>query len=216
MNKASASAETRIQKKQSAVKRNPHRETRKYFTRPAQLMLRLESDDKNVFYSMSAQRSIIGRSLMAPIFIDDDRVSREHAAIDIDRGSYFVVDLGSTNGTWVNEKRVNDPVKVKFGDVIRIGEAIFHVDLKSIKGKVQIKNNATNIMVASKVVPKQKAVKSSMANAANDILKIYKRNRKKLSKMSTVEFEVKKRQFLQWITIIICLVVIIAAMFSTQ
>jgi hypothetical protein len=50
-------------------------------------------------------------------------VSRRHAIIRRDEDCYEIIDLGSTNGTWVNGKRVapNAPCRLSSGDIIRLG-----------------------------------------------------------------------------------------------
>ena len=218
MTKAGLAVQTRIQRRQPLVKKKAKskREARKYFTRPAQLMLRLEAEDKNVFYSMAAKRSIIGRSLMAPIFVDDDRVSREHAAIDIDRGHYYVVDLGSTNGTWVNSKRVKDPVKVHYGDTIRVGETVLYVDLKSEKPKLRVKSDVTNVMISKNATLARRKRIIVQEKLFKNFINFIKKHKKQWSKMTAEDVEMKKRQAMQWIGILLCLVVIIAAMFVSQ
>lgn len=67
----------------------------------------------------------IGRSGSCGIWVDDDSVSRLHAAIGIrDSGEVVISDLGSANGTWVNSQVVNtgEARKVAAGDRIRIGD----------------------------------------------------------------------------------------------
>jgi len=66
----------------------------------------------------------IGRSKDCDITIDSDRVSREHARIEAaDELGLLLVDLGSTNGTFVNQKRVAGRVFVKDGDILHFGKA---------------------------------------------------------------------------------------------
>src|SRR5215813_14713654 len=68
-----------------------------------------------------AQEVILGRSTECQLQVDDDGISRRHARVGIDQnGQFRVVDLGSTNGTYVNGVRV-DAVVLKDGDKIQIG-----------------------------------------------------------------------------------------------
>ena len=55
------------------------------------------------FYFEEKQPIIIGRSPACDITIVTDGVSRNHLKVEAKDGSYFVTDLGSTNGTFVNE-----------------------------------------------------------------------------------------------------------------
>ncbi|MGH7270638.1 MAG: GGDEF domain-containing protein, partial [Polyangiaceae bacterium] len=65
----------------------------------------------------------IGRSNGNDLFIDQESISRHHARITFDAGSYVIADLGSTNGTFVNDHRVTAQ-KLRDGDQLRIGRSI--------------------------------------------------------------------------------------------
>lgn len=67
---------------------------------------------------------IIGRDSTCDLVVQDDSVSRKHAAIEIDKTVYTVQDLGSTNGVHVNDSPV-DRCELKAGDRIRFGKHIF-------------------------------------------------------------------------------------------
>lgn len=66
----------------------------------------------------------IGRSSKNDIQITDPKVSGEHAKIVEQNGHYKLYDLGSTNGTWVNEHRVRQPVLLDADDQIRFGDNV--------------------------------------------------------------------------------------------
>jgi diguanylate cyclase (GGDEF)-like protein len=68
----------------------------------------------------------IGRSSRNDLPIDQESVSRHHARITSSntRGGHFIEDLGSTNGTWVNDERVTAKRALKDGDQIRVGRSI--------------------------------------------------------------------------------------------
>jgi len=68
----------------------------------------------------------IGRSSKCDLTIDQDSVSRHHARIARSReGHYTVADLGSTNGTYVNDLHVGDQHALTDGDQVKIGRTIF-------------------------------------------------------------------------------------------
>lgn len=70
--------------------------------------------------------SSIGRDRDNDIVLDSDSVSRRHAKIEHRDGNFFVVDLDSTNGTFVNDEP--EPVTaspLRRGDQIKIGDTIF-------------------------------------------------------------------------------------------
>jgi pSer/pThr/pTyr-binding forkhead associated (FHA) protein len=51
----------------------------------------------------------------------DGAVSTRHCQIGIERGQVVLRDLGSTNGTWVNGRRIAEPVQLRDGDLVRLG-----------------------------------------------------------------------------------------------
>lgn len=65
----------------------------------------------------------IGRAKTNSVCIPSEKVSRLHALVHIqERGQHWLVDLGSRNGTYLNNQRVVQPVRLNDGDVILIGE----------------------------------------------------------------------------------------------
>jgi hypothetical protein len=64
----------------------------------------------------------IGRADACQIQISDTYASQFHARIYGQNGSWYVEDLGSTNGTYVNQRRITAPVEVKAGDRVRVGK----------------------------------------------------------------------------------------------
>jgi len=63
----------------------------------------------------------VGRAPDNTLVLDDGQVSRRHALIQPQgEGEFWLVDLGSSNGTYLNERRIFQPVELKNGDVIRL------------------------------------------------------------------------------------------------
>jgi pSer/pThr/pTyr-binding forkhead associated (FHA) protein len=71
---------------------------------------------------------VIGRE-GADLTIEDPELSRRHARVRPVDGGVEVEDLGSTNGTFVNGARVTTPRRLTRGDVVRVGQTDFRVDL---------------------------------------------------------------------------------------
>jgi len=67
----------------------------------------------------------IGRTRNNQLVVADQRVSRRHAIIHAQGGEYWLVDLGSRNGTSVGDRRVSQPVRLRDGDRIGICSFIF-------------------------------------------------------------------------------------------
>jgi len=66
---------------------------------------------------------ILGRKNDCAIIVDDDKASREHAKIFKEGGAFYVEDLSSSNGTYLNDIQI-DKRRLNFGDKIRIGRTI--------------------------------------------------------------------------------------------
>ncbi len=67
----------------------------------------------------------IGRSPETDLPLFDNSVSRQHAMLIRGQDGYVVRDLGSTNGTFVNEKVIESDCSLRSGDTIRIGSFLF-------------------------------------------------------------------------------------------
>ena len=65
----------------------------------------------------------IGRAASCDLVVSDNYVSNVHARIFAKDGAYWLEDLGSTNGTYVNRGKVSVPVAIGPGDEVRVGKA---------------------------------------------------------------------------------------------
>lgn len=72
--------------------------------------------------------NVIGRTPDSGIIVEDPRVSRRHAVIRQQEDGYWFVDLGSTNGSYINGKRVTTSQLLAPGDTIRISQRNFRFD----------------------------------------------------------------------------------------
>lgn len=71
----------------------------------------------------------LGRSADSTFSLEDDYASARHAQlVRADDQTWILKDLESTNGTYVNGRRVTDPVRVGTGDVIRIGRTLMRLE----------------------------------------------------------------------------------------
>ena len=99
-------------------------------------------------YTLKPGKNVIGRDSNSDIALNDDASSAFHAEIDYDQTNNTVTirDLGSTNGTFVNGKRIYTPQALQHEDQIRIGYCIItiiqpesHSDLKSFARQARTK-----------------------------------------------------------------------------
>ena len=70
---------------------------------------------------------LIGRGPDAAIRLADDYVSTRHARIAASNDQWFVEDLGSTNGTYVGQARINQPMTLALGTQVRIGKTVIEL-----------------------------------------------------------------------------------------
>ncbi|MFL5311313.1 MAG: adenylate/guanylate cyclase domain-containing protein [Myxococcales bacterium] len=67
------------------------------------------------------EENVLGRSTQATVRLADREVSRKHSQIDREGQDFVLRDLGSSNGTFVNGKRIFGPTRLKDGDEVLIG-----------------------------------------------------------------------------------------------
>ena len=80
-------------------------------------------DGPGTRHVLSSGRNVIGRGTEADIRLPDTGVSRKHVDVVLDSGTAICEDLGSTNGTLVNGRRITRQ-PLADGDVIRIGHSV--------------------------------------------------------------------------------------------
>ena len=68
-----------------------------------------------------------GRDPSASVALEDDQASRRHARISVQGGQAVAEDLGSTNGTYVNDQPISGPRPLQADDRIRIGGTVFQL-----------------------------------------------------------------------------------------
>jgi pSer/pThr/pTyr-binding forkhead associated (FHA) protein len=93
---------------------------------PAELIV-LTGNAERDRVRLRPQGHVVGRSSDADISIDDPYSSEFHARVGVQDDRVVVHDLGSTNGTYVNGRRVTTPTAVSKGDTVQIGKTILEV-----------------------------------------------------------------------------------------
>ena len=87
----------------------------------AALVIRAGGGRVGESFPLSAERMTIGRRPDSDIFLDDVTVSRDHALLVRRSGDYFLDDLGSLNGTYVNRHRIESH-RLEDGDELQVGK----------------------------------------------------------------------------------------------
>ena len=105
--------------KQAAKARRPARGT------PSQVVVR---DGPNAGQRVPLDTAVdgtpllIGRGPDAAIRLDDDYVSTRHARIGVSGDTWYVEDLGSTNGTYIGNQRLTQATAIQLGTQVRVGK----------------------------------------------------------------------------------------------
>ncbi len=69
----------------------------------------------------------VGRAAGCQVTLDDTYASSLHARLFTRDGQFFVEDLGSTNGTYLNRKKVSGPMVMKRGDQLQVGSTVMEL-----------------------------------------------------------------------------------------
>lgn len=74
-----------------------------------------------------ADEVTVGRAAGCTITLDDTFVSQIHARVFARNGQWFVEDLGSTNGTYLNRSKVSGPMAINGGDRFQVGNTVMEL-----------------------------------------------------------------------------------------
>lgn len=91
----------------------------------------IEGKQTGTLVPLNRQKFLIGREEDCQLRPNSDLVSRHHCVIAIDDFTVRIRDLGSTNGTFVNNQRITTQVVLKQGDLIRIGKLAFEMQIRA-------------------------------------------------------------------------------------
>jgi serine phosphatase RsbU (regulator of sigma subunit)/pSer/pThr/pTyr-binding forkhead associated (FHA) protein len=101
-------------------------------------------------YKLADGDYVIGRRSDCQIFVPDMRVSRQHARIKRENGRFWIEDLGSNNGTYVNGNRILQPSDLRHEDEITIANNRIRIELPETttdKGKAGFDSHVTIVDV---------------------------------------------------------------------
>ncbi len=93
------------------------------------VLVALEGDEAGTRYELARDYMEIGRAGDADIRIPRQDISRRHCLIFFKRDRFFIRDLESTNGTFLNGARI-DEMPLTHGDTIQLGESTFQFVLE--------------------------------------------------------------------------------------
>jgi pSer/pThr/pTyr-binding forkhead associated (FHA) protein len=79
--------------------------------------------------TLDSRPIMLGRADDSTLVLDDDYASTRHARLSLQGDDWYVEDLGSTNGTYLDRAKVSGPTRVPLGVPIRIGKTV--IELRS-------------------------------------------------------------------------------------
>lgn len=96
-------------------------------------------------FALNKERITIGRSRENDVFLPDQWLSRHHAEIRMKDGGFFLVDLGSKNGTLLNGTRVTEEARLRNGDVVTLGEHLLTLQAGEAPAKEEEEEDNDNL-----------------------------------------------------------------------
>ncbi len=92
--------------------------------RSAPVLVVMDGPDANKSYPIEQDQVVLGREDHCDIVLRERQISREHIKVLRENGHYFVEDLASRNGTWVNGKKLEGTQELYDNDEIHIALAV--------------------------------------------------------------------------------------------
>lgn len=130
-------------------------------------LLVVQGSDQGTRFPVNEQPVTVGRGVRNEIRLLDTEVSRRHATCKWHEGQFVVEDLKSSNGTFVNGRKISRKV-LKNGDQLRIGRSVFlftHVESETLPGSV-----AERIDLLHQEADQRSSIVGSVEHDAGDTL----------------------------------------------
>lgn len=98
--------------------------------------------------------TLVGRK-EGDLILDDPKVSNMHAKFNMEGDDFVVWDFGSSNGTWVNGKKIREATVLEENDLVKIGETVFVVKL--LEPRTKRRSSTTRKSATKKPASKKSA-----------------------------------------------------------
>lgn len=92
-----------------------------------------QGNDKGARLALTAERAIVGRGPASALRLGDSGVSGVHLAAWVDGDAAWVVDLGSSNGTSVDDQPISAPTRLEVGSVVALGKTLLRHEKRSLE-----------------------------------------------------------------------------------
>lgn len=95
------------------------------------ITLQTTIDQESVYKRFNIPEIAIGRDPACDFPIQDDTISLRHSKLAFHHQQWWIQDLDSTNGTFVNETEVEEPVVLTNGDQLKLGRKVLSININS-------------------------------------------------------------------------------------
>jgi pSer/pThr/pTyr-binding forkhead associated (FHA) protein len=102
-------------------------DTTKQADQKATKLVVTEGDKAGTEIALSGRQLTIGRAGDSDLIVDDEYASTHHAKLVLINGDWLIQDLDSTNGTFLDGKKVGTPVAVAMNTQVRVGQTTFEL-----------------------------------------------------------------------------------------
>lgn len=111
---------------ETIIQENPGKKKKISFLTGRGVITTLSPEMLGKSYIIDRESILIGRDPSCDICLDDPLISKVHSRITVEEDKIFrIEDLGSTNGTYLNKKKLSKPAQVYYSDRIVLGRTIF-------------------------------------------------------------------------------------------
>ncbi len=110
----------------AAAEPQPRQLRRTRSSAPSRLVV-TEGPLRGTILPLGSSAVVVGRAPSCTLVLDDDYSSSRHARLFPQDEAWYVEDLGSTNGTYVGEQRIDGPTPVPTGTPVRIGRSVIEL-----------------------------------------------------------------------------------------
>lgn len=79
---------------------------------------------------------ILGREPTCDFHLDDQTISSQHARLSYHNQQWWLEDLASTNGTFLNGEAITTPVVIRHGDDLRLGQLAVRIEINPVEREI--------------------------------------------------------------------------------
>ena len=94
---------------------------------PITLVYQIDGQERSQRFS--SQEVTLGRDPAADLQLHDPTISAQHSRLTYHHGQWWIEDLHSTNGTYLNQEPVHEPLVIASGDIMRCGQVDVQISL---------------------------------------------------------------------------------------